>query len=333
MKKGIFLAANEETVRRVYAEKQMARLRKMVDLDETVYPSLQAARAAGVKDADYIFSTWSMIRVSEAEIREYFPSLKALFYAAGSVQSFARPFLKSGVHVFSGWRANGTTVAQFSFAQILLAAKGFLRVSQAMEERGREASRRLFDTYPGAYDIRVGLLGCGAIGSQVAEMLKNTDVETWVFDPFLPKERAEALGVELKSMEEVFENCLVISNHLADLPETRGIIKREHFMSMPPYSTFINTGRGAQLNEEDLYDALAEDPTRTALLDVLIDELHSDDSPLKALPNCFITPHMAGAAGQEVRRMADQMIEAVAAFEAGEKSPMEVTVKMLETMA
>ena len=333
MKKGIFLAANPETVRRVYAEKQMARLRELVDLDETVYPSVKAAREAGVKDTDYIFSTWSMIPVSEAQIREYYPSLQALFYAAGSVQSFARPFLNSRVRIFSGWRANGTTVAQFSFAQILLAAKGFLRVSQAMEEQGWEASRRLFDTYPGAYDIKVGLLGCGAIGSQVAEMLRNTDMETWVFDPFLPKERAEELGVRLTGMEDIFRNCLIVSNHLANLPETQGIIKREHFMSMPPYSTFINTGRGAQLNEQDLYDALAEDPTRTALLDVLIDELHSDDSPLKTLPNCFITPHMAGAAGQEVRRMADKVIEAVVACEAGEKSSMEVTLKMLETMA
>ena len=333
MRKGIFLAANEEVVRRVYAEKQMARLRTLVDLDETVYPSVKAAREAGVKDVAYIFSTWSMLHVSEEEIREYFPSLQALFYAAGSVQSFARPFLNSGVRIFSAWSANGTTVAQFTFAQILLAAKGFLRVSQTMREQGRTASWGVYDRYPGAYDIRVGLLGCGAIGSQVAEMLKNTDVETWVFDPFLPKERAEELGVRLTSMEEIFRNCLIISNHLANLPETQGIIKREHLMSMTPYSTFINTGRGAQLNERDLYDALVEDPTRTALLDVLIDEPNSDDSPLKTLPNCFITPHMAGAAGQEVRRMADKVIEAVIAYEAGEKSSMEVTLKMLETMA
>ena len=333
MKKGIFLAANEGVVRRVYAEKQMARLRTLVDLDETVYQSLKAAREAGVRDTDYIFSTWSMIGVSEEQIREYFPSLQALFYAAGSVQPFAKPFLNSGVRIFSAWSANGKTVAQFTFAQILLAAKGFLRVSQTMREQGRAASRGLYDRYPGAYDIRVGLLGCGAIGSQVAEMLKGTDVETWVFDPFLPKERAEELGVRLTGMEEIFRNCLIVSNHLANLPETQGIIKREHLMSMAPYSTFINTGRGAQLNEQDLYDALTEDPTRTALLDVLIDEPHSDDSPLKTLPNCFITPHMAGAAGQEVRRMADKVIEAVIAYEAGEKSSMEVTLKMLETMA
>ena len=104
-------------------------------------------------------------------------------------------------------------------------------------------------------------------------------------------------------------------------------------MSMLPYSTFINTGRGAQLDEQDLYDALVADPTRTALLDVMVDEEKSDEKPLTHLPNCFVTPHMAGAACQEVRRMADKIIEALIAFQSGEKSPAEVTVKMLETMA
>ncbi len=333
MMKAIFLCSREEIVRRVYAEKQMERLRRLVDLDEHVYTSLSELRSAGVKDAEILFSTWGMLSPSEQEIRECLPSLKALFYAAGSVQPFARPFLNSGVRVFSGWNANGTSVAQFAFAQILLSAKGFVRVRQAMDEEGRTASRKLFEQYPGAYDIKVGLLGCGAIGSQVAEMLKNTDCETWVFDPFLPEERARELGVKVTDMAEIFKHCQVISNHLANLPATQGIIKREYFMSMRPYSTFINTGRGAQLNEQDLYDALAEDPTRTALLDVMVDELESDEKPLTHLPNCFVTPHMAGASGLEVRRMADRITDALEKYLAGEKSPAEVTMKMLETMA
>ena len=67
MMKGIFLAANEEVVRRVYADAQTARLRALVELDETVYPSVKAATAAGAGDADFIFSTWSMLNVSEEE--------------------------------------------------------------------------------------------------------------------------------------------------------------------------------------------------------------------------------------------------------------------------
>lgn len=331
--KAIFLCSHEANIRRIYARKQMERLRALVDLDERVYTSAAELRSADVKDAELLFSTWGMLSLPEAEIRECLPSLKAVFYSAGSVQPFARPFLNCGVRVYSGWNANGTSVAQFTFAEILLSAKGFVRVRQAMDEEGRAASRKLFEQYPGAYDIRVGLLGCGAIGSQVARMLKETDCETWVFDPFLPEERARELGVRVTDMADIFKNCHVISNHLANLPATQGIIKREYLMSMLPYSTFINTGRGAQLSERDLHDALTEDPTRTALLDVMTDEADSDSKALTHLPNCFVTPHMAGACGLEVRRMADQITDALELYLAGQKSPAEVTMKMLETMA
>ena len=78
---------------------------------------------------------------------------------------------------------------------------------------------------------------------------------------------------------------------------------------------------------------LRERPGATALLDVLQDEAHSDRNPLNALPNCFLTPHIAGSMGNEVRRMAEYMIDECARFLAGEKPVHEVTLPMLETMA
>ena len=57
------------------------------------------------KDTEYVFSTWGMPVFTEEEIKEYLPSLKAVFYGAGSVQSFARPFLNLGIKIFSAWAA------------------------------------------------------------------------------------------------------------------------------------------------------------------------------------------------------------------------------------
>lgn len=333
MPKAIFLNSHPDTVFRVYAEKQMARLRSLVELDETIYTSAEHLRASGVRDAEFVFSTWGMLSLTEEEIAELLPQLKAVFYGAGSVQSFARPFLNRGVRVFSAWQANGTAVAQFTFSQILLASKGYFRMEPFMRNSDRDGAARFHQQYPGGYGVKVGLLGVGAIGSQVAEWLKLTDCEVWAYDPFLPEERARQLNVRLTTMEDIFRNCLIVSNHLANLPETVGIIRREHFMSMPPYSTFINTGRGAQLTEQDLADALAADSTRTALLDVVTDEAHWTDSPLAHLPNCLLTPHMAGASGLEVRRMADFMLSACEAVQKGEPVRSEVFPKMLETMA
>ena len=102
---------------------------------------------------------------------------------------------------------------------------------------------------------------------------------------------------------------------------------------MPDYACFINTGRGAQLNEQDLYDALKENKTRFALLDVITDEKNFDKCVLNELDNCFITPHMAGTSGLETERMGQRMVDNMKLVLKGEKSEDEVTLRMLETMA
>ena len=77
--------------------------------------------------------------MTEDQIAEYFPNLKAVFYGAGSVQGFARPFLKSGVKVFSAWAANAVPVAEYTLSQILLANKGFFQTSTLYSHGGRAA--------------------------------------------------------------------------------------------------------------------------------------------------------------------------------------------------
>lgn len=334
MIKAAFLNETPDTLGRVYGPRQMERLAGLVDLYPRVLTSVAEARAAmeDMKDVEVLFSTWGLPVMTQEEIRECFPSLKAVFYGAGSVQYFARPFLNAGVRVYSAWQANAVPVVQYAFAQILLATKGYFQV-QPMTRADRSAGHALFENYPGNYDVKIGLLGCGAIGSRLAEMLKQIDCEVLVYDPFLSEERARSLNVKKTDMAEIFAECDVVSNHLANLPATVGIIKREYFLSMKPYATFINTGRGPQLDEQDLYDALTQVPTRTALLDVMTHEYNSNDNPLNALQNCFITPHIAGSSGLEVRRMAEYMMDAFELYEKGEKCSYEVSLAMLETMA
>ena len=329
MMKAIYLCRDAETVARVYGQRQMARLAERIALPGSVATSLDDPR---LREAEAVFSTWGMFSCTPEEIAGSLPALKYVFYAAGSVQYFARPFLERGIRVFSAWQANAIPVAQYAFAQIILALKGYFAV-QPITRSSRTAAVERFQRYPGVYDAKVGLLGCGAIGSRLAEMLRSLDVEVYVYDPFLTPERAEALHVRPASLGEVFAECDVVSNHLANLPATVGIIRREHLLSMKSGATFINTGRGPQLSEADLCDALRADPTRVALLDVLTDETHSDDNPLNALPNCLITPHIAGSSGFEVRRMADYMADALDCVLEGRPCAYEVTPDMLRTMA
>jgi len=326
--KALYLSENGGNLTYVYGPEQRARIEKTLGYA----PAEATELPENCSDVEMIFSTWGMLPLSKEEIAEKLPNLKHVFYAAGSVQYFARPFIESGVHVYSAWMANAVPVIQFAFAQILLACKGFYQVQAACRENRRAASE-LFKNYPGIYDIKVGILGCGAIGSGVCRMLRREGIETLVYDPYLPDEKAKELDVKKAELDEIFRECIVVSNHIPNLPSTVGVIKREHLLSMQEYATFINTGRGPQLCEQDLFDALAEKPTRTALLDVMTDEHLSDEKPITKLPNCFITPHIAGSAGNEVHRMADYMADMLEKVLRGEKAEYEVTEKMLETMA
>ena len=287
-------------------------------------------RFAGVEG---VFSTWGMPRFTEEEIRVCLPSLKAVFYGAGTVQSFARPFLNRGVRIFSAWAANGVPVAEYTVAQILLANKGFFSAARLAKTEGREAARKEHVCYPGNFDQKVGLIGVGMIGSMVARMLGAYRLEVLAFDPFLPEARAKELGIRLCSLEEVFRECSVVSNHLANNAQTRGMLGGSLFACMRPYATFINTGRGAQVVEEELVRILRQRPDLTALLDVTDPEPPVQGHPFYELPNCVLTPHIAGSSGFETLRMGEYMLEEYSNYIQGKPCKYEVTEKMLETMA
>ena len=178
------------------------------------------------------------------------------------------------------------------------------------------------------------MIGAGAIGRLVIRMLKEYRLKVVVFDPFLSEEEAERLGVEKCGLERLFAESQTISNHLANNPQTAGMLNYGLFRRMKPNATFINTGRGAQVVEADLVRALREEPGRTALLDVTDPVEPVDPSgELCRLPNVFLTPHIAGSMAEEIRRMGEYMKEEYQAVAAGRAARFEVTEKMLETMA
>ena len=317
--KTIFLCENEKELCSVYGTEE--RIYRKADV-------LQDPQS--FRNTEYVFSTWGMPKFTEEEIREYLPSLKAVFYGAGTVQAFARPFLNCGVKVFSAWAANAVPVAEYTVAQIVLANKGFFRT---MGYSDRAAARKTHGAFPGNFDVKIGIIGAGMIGKLVIQKLKDYQLSVLVFDPFLPEETAKALGVQKTDLMTLFSQCQVVSNHLANNAQTKGMLKREHFAAMLPNATFLNTGRGAQVVEQDLIEVLTQRPDLTAILDVTYPEPPEEGSPLYTLPNCILTPHIAGSSGNEVRRMGVYMQEEYASFAQNLPCRYEVTAEMLETMA
>ena len=285
-----------------------------------------------LSECEVAFSTWGMLKLSEDEIKKYLPKLKFVFYAAGTVQYFAKPFLNCGVRVFSAFAANAVPVAEYTVSQIILASKGFYQGAK----RYRLALPASFihtQKSRGNFDIKVGLAGLGCIGSMVAERLKEYDVKVYAYDPFCSKEKAEKLGVTLVDLERLFKECDVISNHLANKKELKNVFTNKHFSSMKKYSTFINTGRGDQVNEWALAKNLLLHPSRTAVIDVLKLEFIPYINPLFWCHNAIITPHIAGSMGNETHRMAYYMIEQLENYLNGKDTQYEVTKEMLSIMA
>lgn len=336
MMKSIFME-NEggHIVRRVYPAHVTARLKEIAGLDDSVVVGKNdlCQQQELTRQADYIFATWGMPALTAEEIREYLPNLKAVFYAAGSVQGFARPFSENGVRVFSAWAANGVPVAEFTTSQILLANKGYFQACRLQSAGQLDQARRHAGQFPGSFGCSVGLIGVGMIGSMVARKLQDYRLHVMAYDPFLPAEKAQSLGIELCSLERLFSECQTISNHLANNPQTVGMLNYRLFSRMKNNAVFINTGRGAQVVEEDLVRALREQPDRTAVLDVTVPEPPQPGHPFYEMPNVFLTPHIAGSTGDEVHRMAEYMLACCESVLATGQAEYEVDLAMLETMA
>jgi phosphoglycerate dehydrogenase-like enzyme len=97
-------------------------------------------------------------------------------------------------------------------------------------------------------------------------------------------------------------------------------------------ATFLNSGRGAQVVEDELVAVLRARPDLTALLDVTDPEPPTVDSPLWTLPNVVMSPHIGGTIGDEVGRLADCVIAELEAWQAGRPLQYQVTAEILATM-
>ena len=331
--KAIYMTSQKNQFQRVYPNYIREKIENLFEVKKGLFDKKSIEKNEKITaDIDCIFTTWGMEHFTKDEIKKYFPKLKYVFYSAGSVQHFAKEFLESGVRVYSAFMANAVPVAEYTTAQILLSAKGYFQAEKKSKLNYYGASK-FSDKCGGLYNTKVGIVGVGAIGSMVAENLKNFNVDVYYYDPFLSSEKAESLCIKSKTLEEIFTECDVITNHLANKECLEGVYNYRLFEKMKPYATFINTGRGKQVVEKDLIKALKKVKTRTALLDVTIKEPCTIFNRLRRMKNVFITPHIAGSNGREVERMAEYMLEDAKRLQKGEKARYEVTIEMLKTMA
>jgi phosphoglycerate dehydrogenase-like enzyme len=289
------------------------------------------AQFASAGATEVIFSSWG-VPLLDAGTLARLPRLRAVFHAAGTVKTFTSEALWArGIRVTCAARLNAVPVAEFTVSQIIFCLKRGWHHVRTVRTTGR--FQKHDPLMRGVYDSTVGLISLGHTGRLVAEMLKPLDVRVIAFDPTIAPETAGSLGVELVPLDDLFARSDVVSCHTPLLPETTGMLRRAHFAAMRAGASFINTARGAVVNEPDLIAVLRARPDLTAVLDVTDPEPPAPDSPLFHLPNAVVTPHIAGSLGAECRRLGRMMIEEFDRFVRGKPLEGELTATQLAVSA
>jgi len=329
--RALFILA-DDTLDCIYGETEREELAQVADF----YAAPQtresiAANPALLEQVEVIFSGWGAPKMDAAFLKAA-PNLRAVFYGAGTIGYFTSPeFWERGIVVTSAYAANAIPVAEYTLATILLSLKKFwsfasgVRQGQGWGDHTRHV--------PGNFRSTVGLISCGMIGRQVTRLLKSFNLRCLVYDPFLGAEEAAMLGVELCSLDEIFQRSDVVSLHAPDKPETHGMITGAHFSQMKPGATFLNTARPRIIRQEELIEVLRQRSDLTAILDVCTPEPAPVDSPLFALPNLILTPHIAGSLGPECRRLGAYMVEEFKRYLAGEPLQWQISRELSARLA
>ncbi len=329
MHKALFLL-NPDAYTKIYGPAQQTTIAQWVDL----YTAPQTAQSIAANptllhDAEIIFSGWGMPPMDEAFLA-HAPNLKLVLYGAGSIKGFTTDaFWARGIPITSSYAANAVPVAEFTLAQILLCLKQTWQHALASKRDGAYSKFSV----AGGYGSTVGIISLGMIGRMVCQHLQHFDLKVIAYDPFVTASDAAKLGVELCSLENLFQRADVVSLHAPWLAETVGMITGAHLAALPPGATFINTARGALVREQEMIDVLQQRPDLLAVLDVTYPEPPVAGSPLYTLPNVILTPHIAGSLDAECQRMGQLVVDELRRYLAGEPLQWAITRQQAALMA
>lgn len=212
--------------------------------------------------------------------------------------------------------------ADFTFGLILSLARNI-----AFGERQIRAGKwKVFDQIPylgtDVHGATLGIIGMGLIGTAVARRARAFDMRIIYHSRTRRHEVEEELGAEWREdMDGVLSDADYVSLHMPLTPETEYMIGRRELELMQPTSFLINTTRGRTVDPRALYDALADRTVAGAAIDVTDPEPIPFDDPLLTLDNLLVTPHIASASSQTVRRMGQMSADNIIAALNGDPMP------------
>ena len=307
----------------VFPPDLLTRLGKLVRFD----PALAVATyrrpdtIVALAQAEVLITGWGAPRL-DVEALAAAPRLRLLVHAAGSVKEagICPQVWHRGVQVSSAASVNAIPVAEYTVAVILLTGKRAFRLAADY------ADGRFRHQIPGMgignAGRTVGIVGASRTGRLVLDLLARHDFRILIADPFLTRSQARKLGAELAELDDLLVRSDVVTLHAPLLDKTRHLIDDRRLALMRDGSVLVNTGRGALVDTEALVRHCSGGPGRAGRIDAVLDVTDPEPlragHPLLALPNVFVTPHIAGALGTEIRRLGAFAVDEVERWLAGE---------------
>jgi D-3-phosphoglycerate dehydrogenase len=210
-----------------------------------------------------------------------------------------------GVVVMNTPHGNTITTAEHAIAMLFSTARQIPAADASTQAGKWEKSRFMGVELTGK---TLGLIGCGNIGSIVAERALGLRMRVLAFDPFLSEDRARDLGVEKGDLEAVLARSDFITLHTPMTDQTRGMINKVSLAKCKPGVRIVNCARGGLVVEEDLAEALKSGQVAGAAFDVFTVE-PAKDNPLFGCPNFIATPHLGAATEEAQENVAIQVAE------------------------
>jgi D-3-phosphoglycerate dehydrogenase / 2-oxoglutarate reductase len=305
------------------ADEGLAILREACDVDvRTDLPEDELVRIIGEYDALVVRSgTTVTARIIDAGKR-----LKIIGRAGVGVDNIdVEAATRRGIPVVNSPEGNTLAATEHTMAMMLALARNIPQANASL--KGKQWKRSKFMGVE-LNEKTLGIVGLGRIGREIAKRAKAMEMRCIAYDPFLTKERAAQLGVELMSLDDIIRQADVITVHTPLTKETTHLIDARKFAMMKKGVRVLNCARGGIVDEKALFDAIKEGKVAGAALDVFEDEPPLK-SPLLDLDNVIVTPHLGASTVEAQLNVAVSVANQVVGSFRGEQPKYAVNAPMV----
>jgi len=275
-----------------------------IDVDEK--PGLSPDELAAIIGNYDGVAVRSSTKINAAAMDAGLPRLKVIGRAGIGVDTIDVPTASArGIVVMNTPFGNSITTAEHAIAMLFALAREIPEADRSTQGGKWEKNRFMGVELAGK---TLGLIGCGNIGSIVADRAHGLKMKVVAYDPFLSPERAVELGVEKAELDELLARADFITLHTPLTDQTRGILSREALAKTKPGVRIVNCARGGLIDEAALKEALDSGHVAGAALDVFAEE-PAKDNPLFGTRGLICTPHLGASTTEAQVNVAIQIAE------------------------